>query len=127
MNEKTKPRKALLVEDDQIIAYLHELYTKRCGYEVLPTVDNGPDAIAMVREHQPDVILMDIRIRGEMDGIEAAKIIRQEFDIPIVYLTGNSDERTMARATHMERVGYLIKPIRNEELCSTLRELFLDT
>jgi CheY-like chemotaxis protein len=109
-----------LVEDDEIIAFLHRHFIEKCGYETLETVDNGADAIEDVKKFNPDVVLMDIRINGEMDGIETALKIREISQAPIIFLTGNSDENTQERAKMSGQIGYLVKPVRHEELCEAL-------
>jgi CheY-like chemotaxis protein len=71
----------------------------------------------------PDAVLMDIRINGEMDGIETAQRIREFSDAPIIFLTGNSDDGTLERAKLTARSGYLIKPIRQEDLCEAIAQI----
>jgi CheY-like chemotaxis protein len=122
MNAK---KRVLLVEDDEIIAFLHKHFLEKCGYETIETVDNGLDAIEDVRKLLPDAVLMDIRINGELDGIETATKIREFSDAPIIFLTGNSDDGTLERAKLTARSGYLIKPIRQEELCEAIYQLQL--
>ncbi len=116
-------KRVLLVEDDEIIAFLHKHFLEKCGYETIETVDNGEEAIEDVRTMLPDAVLMDIRINGEMDGIETAQRIREFSDAPIIFLTGNSDDGTLERAKLTARSGYLIKPIRQEDLCEAIAQI----
>ena len=116
-------KKILLVEDDEIIAFLHRHFAEKCGFEVIDTVDNGISAIAETKECCPDAVLMDIRINGEMDGIETALKIREFSNTPIIFLTGNSDENTLNRAKEAGSIGYLVKPVKHEELCALLSQI----
>jgi CheY-like chemotaxis protein len=118
-------KRVLLVEDDEIIAFLHKHFLEKCGYETIDTVDNGLEAIEDVRKLNPDAVLMDIRINGELDGIETALRIREFSDAPIIFLTGNSDDNTLERAKTAGKSGYLIKPVRQEDLCEALSMLKL--
>ena len=115
-------KKLLLVEDDEIIAFLHRHFAEKCGFEVLDTVDNGISAIEDAKKFSPDAVLMDIRINGEMDGIETALKIREFSDTPIIFLTGNSDENTLSRAQKAGSIGYLIKPVKHADLCAMLAQ-----
>lgn len=116
-------KRVLLVEDDEIIAFLHKHFLEKCGFETIETVDNGVEAIEDVRKLLPDAVLMDIRINGDMDGIEAAQKIREFSDAPIIFLTGNSDDGTLERAKSTSKSGYLIKPIKQEELCEAITQI----
>jgi len=116
-------KRVLLVEDDEIIAFLHKHFLEKCGFETIETVDNGIEAIEDVRAMLPDAVLMDIRINGEMDGIETAQKIREFSDAPIIFLTGNSDDGTLERAKLTSKSGYLIKPIRQEDLCEAIAKI----
>ncbi len=116
-------KRVLLVEDDEIIAFLHKHFLEKCGFETIETVDTGIEAIEDVRAMLPDTVLMDIRINGEMDGIETAQKIREFSDAPIIFLTGNSDDGTLERAKLTSKSGYLIKPIRQEDLCEAIAQI----
>jgi putative two-component system response regulator len=86
------------------------------GYEVCAVATTGEDAIKKVEESIPDLILMDIKLAGEMDGIATAKEIRSRFDIPVIYLTAHASKEYLNRAKNTEPFGYLIKPIVHKEL-----------
>ena len=99
----------LVVEDERITAEDIKDGLKSLGYEVPAVVYSGEDAVCKAGELQPDLVLMDIKLEGEMDGIEAAGEIKKHFDIPVIYLTAYSDENTLERAKRTEPSGYVLK------------------
>lgn len=111
-----KGKQVLVVEDVIIVAEDLQKRLTRMGYAVPVVVSSGEEAIEKVKENRPDLVLMDIVLHGEMDGIEAAKKIRSILDIPIVYLTAFADEKTLERARITEPYGYIIKPFKEREL-----------
>jgi PAS domain S-box-containing protein len=100
----------LIVEDEAIIAKDIENALTREGYEVVGLTSSGKKAIKLIEELDPELVLMDIKLKGEMDGIQAAEIIKDQFDIPVIYLTSYKDETTLSRAKITEPYGYIIKP-----------------
>ncbi len=106
----------LIVEDEGIIAKDLQAMLRRLGYDVPVTVGTGEKAIATAIANQPDLILMDINLRGNIDGVDAATAITGQQDVPIVYLTANSDEATMQRAKITDPFGFLIKPFEERGL-----------
>jgi len=110
----------LIVEDEMVISMELVATLKRLGYEISGQAISGEEAVIKAGELLPDLILMDIRLQGDMDGIEAAGIIRSKYDIPVVFLTAHSDEATLKRAIEIQPSGYLIKPFRDRELYSTI-------
>jgi PAS domain S-box-containing protein len=110
----------LIVEDDFVIAKVLAESLQELGYQVAGIVSTGEEAVERSAKVHPDLVLMDIRLRGEMDGIEAGEVISGDLHIPIVYLTAYSDERTVERAKITEPYGYLIKPFTDTELKTTL-------
>lgn len=108
--------KVLVVEDEAIVAESIRIKLKKMGYSVISMASSADEAIKKTEEYLPDLVLMDIVLQGEMDGIEAAGQIHTRFDIPIVYLTAYSDEKTLLRAKITEPFGYIIKPFREREL-----------
>jgi PAS domain S-box-containing protein len=102
--------KILIVEDDTIIAMELMERLKDLGYEVAEIVSSGIEAINLVSSAQPNLVLMDIRLSGKMDGVEAAEKIKEEFDIPVIFLTAYADEETLCRAKKCEPFGYMLKP-----------------
>ncbi len=107
MTDKTQ---ILIVEDEGIVAKDLQAMLRRLGYHVPTTVGTGELAIQTALQNRPDLILMDIQLRGKMDGVEASAAISAQQDVPIVYLTANSDEATLQRAKITDPFGFLIKP-----------------
>ena len=108
--------RVLIVEDEWIIAIDVRDCLESLGYLVVAIASSGEEAIIKARELQPDIVLMDIRLEGEMDGIQAAQQIWNELQIPIIYATGYSDKSTVDRATATEPFGYVLKPIKESDL-----------
>jgi PAS domain S-box-containing protein len=106
----------LIVEDENIIAKDIAQRLETLGYTVADTVDNGKDAVESAGSAAPDLVLMDIILKKEMSGIEAAGIIRRRFDLPVIFLTAFGDKDTLARAKVTEPYGYVLKPFEDREL-----------
>lgn len=111
-----KTVRVLIVEDEYILARNLREGLESLGYQVLSIVDSGEAAIEKAIELRPSIILMDIWIRGELDGIQAAERIWQQLQIPVIYVTGHSDQSTVERATLTSPFGYVLKPVREKEL-----------
>jgi|GEM_PF-473125 len=120
MQQNTPKGQILVVEDENIVALDIRHSLKRLGYGVPAIVASGEEAIVAARGLQPDLVLMDIRLRGEMDGIEAATQIRRQQRLPIIYLTAFADTKTLERAKTTEPFGYILKPFEDRELNSTI-------
>ena len=101
----------LIVEDEPIIGKDIQGLLQSLGYEVNEVITTGEEAILKAVELQPDLILMDIALSGKIDGIEAVKKIKEELDVPIIYLTAHTEENTFDRARETEPYGYLVKPV----------------
>ncbi len=110
----------LVVEDESLIAKDLTTTLSQLGYHVTGTAATGPEALEHVERHSPDLVLMDIILRGEMDGIKAAGEIRKRFNIPVVYLTACTDDEALDRAKLTEPFGYIIKPFEDNELHLTI-------
>jgi two-component system cell cycle sensor histidine kinase/response regulator CckA len=110
----------LIVEDERIIAMDIKHSLLNLGYEVVGMAASGEDAIVKAGEACPDLILMDIMLQGNLDGIEAAEQIRQRYNIPMVYLTAYANDTILARAKITEPFGYVLKPFRETELHSNI-------
>jgi signal transduction histidine kinase len=106
----------LIVENEAIVATDLANKLQRLGYDIAGTVWRGEDAVGLARERRPDLILMDIRLAGAMDGIEAANQIRTECDLPVIYLTAHSDRATLSRAKVTEPFGYILKPFEERDI-----------
>src|SRR3569833_1366955 len=100
----------LIVEDEGLIALDLKKRLEQVGYKVVAVADNGDDAILNAGKLKPDVILMDIRLRGPMDGVEIADEIRKRFYIPVIFVTAHADRETLDRARITEPFGYIVKP-----------------
>jgi signal transduction histidine kinase len=109
-------RNVLVVEDESIVALELEEQLKRLGCRVIGPASNAALALRLCEAHAPDLALMDIRIQGQQDGIETAHALRTRFDVPVIYLTAHADEITMERAKVTNPAGYLLKPVRDDEL-----------
>ena len=110
----------LIVEDEFIVATDLAVRLADLGYEIAGHVDNGPEAIALAGQAKPDLILMDIRLKGTMDGITAAQEIRRQFHLPVVFLTAYAEDTTLQRAKVVEPFGYILKPCQDRELRTIL-------
>jgi PAS domain S-box-containing protein len=110
----------LVVEDDGIIALDVESQLKRMGYAVPALACSGEEALAKAAETRPDLVLMDIRLKGELDGIAAAEQIRRLHSIPVVYLTAHADDDTLSRVKRTEPAGYVLKPVDTRELHASI-------
>ncbi|OGC10417.1 two-component system response regulator [candidate division KSB1 bacterium RBG_16_48_16] len=113
--------KILVVEDENIVAMDIKCMLMKLGYDVLGVVSNGEHAVKQAEIMSPDLILMDIIIKGSIDGIEAACRIRTKFKIPIIFLTAHSDQKTRQRAKMAEPNGYLLKPFHEAELDQVIK------
>lgn len=112
--------KLLIVEDEGVVAWHIQEALEKLGHTVIATIACGEKAITIAQANQPDLILMDIRLKGKVDGIEAAQKIRERFNIPVVFLTAYADDQTLERALATSPFGYLIKPFQEKELKTTL-------
>ncbi|OAI07525.1 EAL domain-containing protein [Methylomonas methanica] len=112
--------KIMIVEDEAIIAMDLRGQLESFGYEVVATAFSGGQAISLATEYTPDLIMMDIVLKGQMDGINAAQIISDSLHIPVIFLTAYSDPSTLLRAKATGAYGYLIKPFRPDELHASI-------
>jgi two-component system cell cycle sensor histidine kinase/response regulator CckA len=112
----TRKIKILVAEDELIVAKNIENQLVKIGYEVVATADSGEEAVARAAQTKPDLVLMDIKLAGEMDGVEAARQIYERFHIPAVYLTAYADNETLHRAKLTDPYGYVIKPFEPKKL-----------
>jgi len=115
----SEPR-ILVVEDEGIVARDIRHTLERLGYAVPAVASSGEEAVEKAAETHPDLVLMDIVLQGDMDGVEAADQIRSHFDVPVVYLTAYADENLLERAKITEPFGYLLKPFQERELHATV-------
>lgn len=116
------PARVLIVEDERLVALDLERRLRGLGYIVVGLVSTGIEAIDQTLEHRPDIVLMDIRLHGQMDGIEAVSSIRQRAEVRIVYMSAYIDETTLARARSTEPDAFLHKPFKRYALQETLQQ-----
>ena len=112
--------RALIVEDEILIAEELKERLSLLGYSVIAAVGSADEGIAIATSERPDLVLLDIRLKGEKDGIQAAQEIHQKVDVPVVYLTAYSDRLTVDRIKGSEYDGFVLKPFRARELQSTI-------
>src|SRR6056297_605360 len=112
--------KILIVEDERIIALDLKKRLERFGFNSPDIVSNGEDALEAAKSIHPDIILMDIMLGGPIDGIDAAKSIKETLSIPVIFLTAYSNENTLDRAKEAEPYGYILKPFKERELYTTI-------
>lgn len=116
----TQRFKILIVEDEAIVAADIQNHLENFGYDVCPLASTGENGLTIAGRERPDLVLMDISLEGDMDGIQAAGQIRRELDIPIVFLTAYTDNDLLERAKRVEPYGYLVKPFKPKELHITI-------
>jgi PAS domain S-box-containing protein len=110
----------LIVEDENIVAFNIQTRLQKLGYTVTAVISSGESALEKVAETRPDLVLMDIKLKGMVDGIQAAEQIRSQFQIPMVYLTAYTDKETLNRAKITEPYGYILKPFEARDLATTI-------
>ncbi|MFO7448411.1 MAG: response regulator [Ignavibacteriaceae bacterium] len=109
-------KKILVVEDENIIALDIKSRLKNLGYYVAAVVPSGEEAIKVIEEVNPDLVLMDIALRGKINGLQAAESITRNYNIPVIFVTSFSDDNTLKLAHEVSPYGYLIKPFNEKEL-----------
>jgi CheY-like chemotaxis protein len=120
------PARIFVVEDEALSAFYLLMKLKDMGFSVDATLATGEDAVARAEKYRPDLILMDINLAGEMSGIEAAKRIKALFAVPVIFISGYSDERVRARAEELDPVAFLIKPIDPKTLRARILSVLAD-
>jgi|WetSurSiteA1Bulk_404760.scaffolds.fasta_scaffold00611_3 signal transduction histidine kinase len=120
MADKENKIKILVVEDELLVAEDISMRLRTIGYDITGTAPTGEEALKICEKNLPDVILMDIMLGEGMDGIETQKIIKEKFNVPVIYLTSYSDPVTVSRAKTTEPYGYIIKPFDERELHTTI-------
>lgn len=117
--------KILVVEDQNIVALNIKNRLRNLGYSVPGTATSGEEAIREAELTKADLVLMDIMLKGDMDGVEAARIIKSRFGTPVIYLTACTDFETLERAKLTEPEGYISKPFKEEDLCNCIEAALL--
>ncbi|MCU0552143.1 MAG: ATP-binding protein [Leptolyngbya sp. Prado105] len=112
--------RVLIVEDESIIALDIQTSLQLAGYQVVSIAATAEEALYDAAHLQPDLVLMDIRLHGEMDGVDTAEQIRQKLHLPVVFLTAHADENTLSRAKQSQPFGYILKPFEDRDLVTTI-------
>jgi len=120
LGDSMAQEKILIVDDEVVVAEDIRRQLRSLGYLVVGVVSSGNDAVRLAGEHRPDLILMDVKLKGPIDGIDAARTIHAEYGIPVIYLTAFSDEDTLERARQTLPLAYLIKPFVSSDLRAAL-------
>jgi CheY-like chemotaxis protein len=112
--------KILVVEDEAIVSADIQDHLSRFGYKVVGSTDSGEQSVALASQLQPDLVLMDIMLSGPLDGAEAARQIRDQLHLPVIFLTANSDDITVNRARETDPFGFVLKPFEDRTLRITI-------
>ena len=105
------PIKILIVEDEMIIAANISLQLSTLGYEVIGIIPRGEEALLSIAQNQPDILLMDISLKGNIDGVQTVQIMQKDYKIPVIYLTANSDDLNFNRAKETNPYAFITKPL----------------
>lgn len=114
-----RPR-VLLVEDEGILALSFKMALESCGFDVVKVVDRAEDAVTEAERYCPELISMDIRLKGKMTGVEAVRHICSRYSVSVIYVTGNTDVLTKEDAMSTKPFAYLEKPVDDKTLCDTM-------
>lgn len=112
--------KVLIVEDDMMMRTIFELYVEQCELELVKSAGTGLEAISICEETRPNIALIDIHLKDEMDGIELSKILTEKFDIPIIFISADNDTELITNSAKKNIYGFLQKPIYKNNLKSTI-------
>ena len=110
----------LLVDDDQLIRFVHQMFIERAGHEVVGVAEEETQAVRMALELKPDVVVMDIRLEDGTNGISAMRTIQQTLNIPAIYISGNSDNKTIEDAEKTIMKAFLVKPVTQDEIAKAI-------
>lgn len=127
MSDRFKERTVLIIEDDLILTLSLELMLKKMGFTRFIRAENGEKAISLVKESLPDLMLVDIYLGPGISGVEAVKQIQKTSPVPVIYITGNSDEKNRAIAGETDYIDYLVKPITPVEVRRSIEKIWSET
>ncbi len=122
MKKKSKPR-IPIAEDETVISMQLESCLTSMGYDVVGVTSSGEEAIDMARDLRPDLLMTDIIMPGRLDGIEAAKVIKAELGIPVIFITAHKDEKLVERAKEVKPLDYIMKPLNSMKISAALEDL----
>jgi two-component system, response regulator PdtaR len=123
MNQDTKPIRILVTEDDVVAGMLMTYLLKDAGYDVLEVAQTGEHAIELAESYKPDLIIMDVRLAGEMDGIEATERIKSKLSIPVIFCTAFNEPSTIKRAESAGANGFIMKPVNQDEALQIIAKI----
>lgn len=112
--------KVFVVEDEAIVSKDIQVCLKKLGYSVIGTFSSGEDILQALKEKKPDIILLDIMLSGEISGVEVSANVKKEYNIPVVFLTAYTDEKTLSKAKVTDPYGYIIKPFKEIDLRTSI-------
>jgi CheY-like chemotaxis protein len=115
--------KIIIVEDEAIVAMSTRMMLRELSHEIISLISGGIQAVEEVNQRDVDLVLMDIKLKGEMDGIEAAEKIRKNKNVPIIFITGNSESKTKQRINKIPNSQLLLKPVLIEDLRNSIKKL----
>jgi DNA-binding NarL/FixJ family response regulator len=118
--------KVLILEDDVLVAWSLREVLSLTGCEVTGIAATVSDALCLAENTRPDLAIIDVRLAGNRDGIEGAELLRHQFGIPVIFLTGEIDKTTARRASSIDPAGYLIKPVHDQQLVEAIRGAMQD-
>ncbi len=116
------PARILIAEDEGIVALDLGMHLRALGYQVVAIVKSGQAAVRQAAMTNPDLIVMDVRLKGELDGIEAAEIISSRLHVPVIFCSALADKGTVDRARAVKHAGYVVKPFSREKLQSAIED-----
>lgn len=117
-------KKAIIIEDNLILSILYENYLKQKVFKTLGEIKDGHTAVKLVKKYSPDIVIMDIQLEGDMDGIEAMHEIRKFSNVPVIFITGNTDSHTVKRAREITYSRFMGKPISEKKLQDAVNSVF---
>jgi CheY-like chemotaxis protein len=119
----TPPACILIVEDERVVALYLARRLRQLGYTIVGLATSGTDAIAQALTHRPDLVLMELRLPGPVDGLEAAQFLRTHLNLPVLVVSGATDATTLVRAHQVSPTGVLTKPVEDHDLQSGLHKI----
>lgn len=114
------PLKTLIIEDEIIIAEDMRIMLESLGYAVIGTALDFDQGLELISNETPDIVLTDISLNSDKDGVDIAKEVRANFDLPLIFITSHSDQKTLERVKEVQHIGYLVKPFDKKELYTSI-------
>ncbi len=108
--------RVMIVEDDPVIKNVEKWRLLNLGYEIAGEAETGEDALSVISKTRPDIVLIDIMLKGEMDGIETARKIKKDYNIPVIFVSAHSDEAIISRIKDVGSEGFIKKPFEDDDL-----------